>query len=193
MFSIVYPFNRLVSVGELGFEDLFSHSEDHSSGFKIKRTSIDQEREDRNFLTNLIIAVISALLVTLDSASLLFEILNAALPSLALNANLSAFGRALWSNFVVAICICPFLLTVFVSWIPVMNFWGMRQDLPPAQKSQRFFDFTTEDEIPRVTDLVARLDKCEESLREIGLEQAAVKELLAKLRSEGDSDTPTSE
>ena len=186
--STLFPILILLSSAESTHEKFFSHSEDNNSGvITRKRTSIDQEREDRNFFTNLIITVISALHVTMIGAKLLFDILNAAWPTPKRD-----FGD-LGGNFFVSMITFGFLLFVLVCWIPVMNLWGMRQDLPPAQKSPRNVDATTEDEIPRVTDLFARLDKCEESLRGIGLEQAAVKELLAKLRSEGDSDTPTSE
>ena len=173
----------LLLAGEIKLRDLFSHSRYHTSGVKIERTSIDQEREDRNFFVELIIAVISSLLVTVDCANLLFAFLNGTRLAFELD--------SLW-NIMVSLYTFTFLLLVFASWIPVMNLLSMRQDVPPAQKPQRLFDARTEDENLTVTDLIATVEKYERTLNRDRSRRAIVQEFLTKLRSERDSDTPTS-
>ena len=181
LLSALYPIRMLLLAAEIEFRDLFSHSGYHTSGVKIERTSIDQEREDRNFFAELITAVISSLLVTVDCANLLFAFLNATRPTLELD--------ALW-NTVISLSTLLFLLLVFMSWMPVMKLLKMRQDLPPAPKP--LFDARTKDENLTVTDLIATVEKYERALSRIDSRQAAVQEFLTKSRSERDSDTPTS-
>ena len=181
--TTLYPIWMLLLIGEIELRDLFSYSGYYTSGLKIKRLSTDQEREDRNFMANLIIAVISALVVTVDGANLFLDLLNAIFPTIELD---------LLCNFVVSVYIFLFLLLAFFSWIPMLNLLSMRKDVPSAPKLQRLFDARTKDENSTVTDLIATVEKYERSLSRIGSRQAIVQEFLTKLRSERDSDTPTS-
>lgn len=185
LFSSLSPIFMLLVAGEIEFKHLFSYSGHHTSGLKIKRTSIDQTREDRNFLAELITAVISALLVTVDAVNILFAFLNAARPECEVE------SEVLW-NFLASIWTLIFLLLVFITWIPVMNLLSMRKDVPSAQKPQNLVDARMKDEDLRVTDLIAIVEKYERAQKKIGSRQATIQEFLTKLRSERDSDTPTS-
>lgn len=181
----LYPIWMLLLAAEIKFSDLFSHFGYHTSGLKIERTSTDQEREDKNFFAELTIAVISSLLVTVDCTTLLFAFLNAIRPAFELELD------ALWS-IVIWLCTLSFLLLVFITWTPVTNLLSMRQDLPSPPRLQRFFDAGTKDENLTVTDLIATIQKYERTLSRTGSRQATVQEFLTRLRSERDSDTPTS-
>ena len=183
LLSFLYPYSMLLLWGEIEFSYLFSYSGHHTSGLKIKRTSTDQTREDRNFLAILITAVISALLVTVDAANLLFAFLNWTRPVLEVE---------VLRNFVASVNTLSFLLLVFMTWVPVMNFLSWRQDVPSAQKPQNLFDAGMRDGDLRVTDLIAMVEKYERTQSKIGTRQATIQEILTELRSERDSDTPTS-
>ena len=81
---------------------------------RSKRTSADQEREDGNFLSNLVIAAVGPLTATAVVGNRFLSSLNRLWLQLEREACFTC-------NLVTSTCTCLFLALVFISWLPVMD------------------------------------------------------------------------